>query len=232
MVNNPDGKARGGSGGGSAAGATPTTPINSGVGNQGGLVNNWDGTTAVSWETWQSQLAFAREAGAPRETKARSSEDARYWYDNYVTQWNAASVEGRNALDEQHSFALVPEVAATAPSGGGGGGGGGGSAPPKDVVDPIVSDPVISPVDGDDTNEGSDMTPEDNDIIDEELDDAVVDPSQDKDENDENDTVLTVRDVTPEDAVVDPATGQRYATPEAARQAGITNWVWASDYTG
>lgn len=207
------------------------------------MARKYSKDSAVSFETWQTELAFDRLNGKPRETKARNSSDARYWYDNYVEAWNnAANVEVQHALDQQHGFfggelydepeptVAPPSEPTVAP-------------PPPEVVDPVIEPTPedISPEpDDDSTNDGADNTPEDNEIIDDELDDLddpetpedESAPSQDPQENNEDDTVLTVRDLTPDDSVVDPKTGKRYASPEDARKAGITDWVWAKDYEG
>jgi len=224
-------------------GGTPPPPPSGGTPPPApsGNVDNWGGGSAVTWETWQRQMAFDRGNGNI-DTTARNSGDARYWYDNYVNAWNSGDEGLRNAIDVQHGFAIhqeappppvvaPPPPAAPPPP----------TAPPPDIVDPPLDPepPEISPPPP--VNDDPDQTPPSNDVIDDEEheddpetpeDESNPPPSQDEDTNDEIDTTLTIRDTTPEDEVVDPATGRRYATPESARRAGITNWVWASDYTG
>jgi len=192
----------------------------------------YDRNEAVTFDVWQTELAFDRLDGSQRETKARNSSDARYWYDNYVKQWNSGDAVKRHALDQQHGFFggnLLDQTPAIPET---------NEAPPAQMSPPPEQPPILDPQpedispepDEEDTNIGSDLTPEDDSTtVDTEKD---TERSQDEDTNVDDDSLLTVRDVTPEDEVVDPITGTRYSTPEAARRAGITNWVWASDYNG
>ena len=198
----------------------------------------YDRDTAVSFETWQNELAFERTPGGERETKARNSGDARYWYDNYVKTWNNADAATRYSIDQQHGFfggTLAEPPKASAPSAGE------PSAPastpppaPRNSTNPPKPEDISPTPDPTSTNDGSDQTPEDDStVIDTELvdtDPEQAEPSQDPDTNDQDDSLLTVRDVTPQDEVVDPATGRRYPTPADARRAGISNWVYAYEY--
>ncbi len=196
----------------------------------------YDRKEAVSFDVWQTEMAFDRLDGQPRNTAARNTPDAQYWYDNYVNQWNSGDAVKRHALDQQHGFFggnLLDQTPAIPET---------NEAPPAQMSPPTPPPPQPTPAldpqpedispepEEEDTNIGSDLTPEDNSTtVDTEKD---TERSQDEDTNVDDDSLLTVRDVTPEDEVVDPITGTRYSTPEAARRAGITNWVWASDYTG
>lgn len=210
----------------------------------------YDRGSAVSFETWQRDLAFERTPGAERETIARTR-DAREAYDNYVSVWNQSDAETRYSIDQQHGFfggnlldppkpppPPAPAPSPTKPK---------PPEPPRDSTNPpppeVISPPPTASPGGPNpdgppsTTEGSDQTPETSETTtDQELEDdpndGTNDPSQDAETNNENDSVLTVRDTTPEDEVVDPATGTRYPTPSDARRAGITNWVYAYDYTG
>jgi len=194
----------------------------------------YDRKEAVSFDVWQTELAFDRLDGSARETKARNSSDAQYWYDNYVKEWNSGDAVKRHALDQQHGFfggnlldqtPAIPETNEAPPAQ--------MSPPPPEQPTPALDpqpDDISPEPEEEDSNIGSDLTPEDDSTtVDTEKD---TERSQDEDTNVDDDSLLTVRDVTPEDEVVDPITGTRYSTPEAARRAGITNWVWASDYTG
>lgn len=193
----------------------------------------------VTFEVWQTDLAFDRGNGAPRETIARTK-DAVTAYDNYVSVWNSSTQNTRFAIDQQHGFfggemSLAQEAEAAAET-----------TPavvslptPPPVVDPLPDpDPTeISPKpEEDSTNQGGDKTPTDGNAADDELVDVEekeeMDPSQETSENDEDDSLLTVRDVTPSNEVIDPLTGEVYPSPQDARLAGITNWVWLSDYKG
>lgn len=200
----------------------------------------YDRVAPVSQDVWKAELAFDRLDGSERETKARNSNDWEHWYNNYVNQWTNADAATRYAIDQQHGFyggLLTDNTPAPVEEGGGGGGETKPPKPPKPpkpIADPDPEDISPDPQD-ESTNDGSDMTPEDNEtaidseLIDEDRDEEL---SQDPDTNVEDDSLLTVRDVTPQDEVVDPATGRRYPTPADARRAGITNWVYAHDYTG
>lgn len=215
----------------------------------------YDRTEAVSADVWRTQLAFDRDGtGNNRETQARNSGDWQHWYNNYVNAWNNASASERYAIDQQHGFfggTLSEAVVETPPP----------PPPPEPTAEPRAEAPPppppnsVSPPEPEEispepeptsTNAGSDLTPEDNTtVIDSELVDVddesettetltaeVNALSQDTETNVEDDSLLTVRDVTPQDEVVDPATGTRYPSPADARRAGITNWVWARDYNG
>ena len=232
-----DGKRRDGNGG------WPdwTDNYNGGGPNGNEPVDNWNGESAVSWETWKTQMAFDRDGtGNNRETGGRYTDDARYWYDNYVKTWNGGNSELRNAVDIQHGFAVKAEEPAPAPVGGGGGSETDASVhtdPIKDAAD-VDKDEITPPGDGlEDTVEvdpGDEETPEDDATtiksVDEVSVDTVIDRTPYYDEVEEARVLNNFVPDTPENQVKDPATGQLFANSAAARKAGITNWVYADGY--
>jgi len=77
----------------------------------------------VSFDTWNSNLSFIREAGGVGETVDRGNRES---YNNYASQWNAATPELRRAMENQHGFNpnrpdLRPATPSRPRSGGGGG---------------------------------------------------------------------------------------------------------------
>jgi hypothetical protein len=234
-----DGKRRDGNGG------WPdwTDNYNGGGPNGNEPVNNFGGEFAVDFTTWQRQMAFDRDGtGNNRETVARSGKDARAAYDNYVNVWNSGSADLRNAVDIQHGFAVRAEEPAPAPVGGGGGGSAPDASPYTDQIEEAADvdpDEITPPGDGlEDTVE---VDPSDEDTaeddattikaVDEVSIDTVIDRTPYYDEVEEARVLNNFVPDTPENQVKDPVTGQLFANSAAARKAGITNWVYADDYS-
>jgi hypothetical protein len=78
----------------------------------------------VSFDRWNRELSFIREAGGVGETVDRDNRES---YDNYATQWNNADAQLRAEMDNQHGFNPGrADVGGATPRPRGGGGGGGG----------------------------------------------------------------------------------------------------------